>query len=366
MPWLRVGQELASEAGFGHTGWLILTAYDVSPVRSMRLLALSINYKFAPAGLRERVAFAPGRLPAALADLLRVEDVAEAAILSTCNRTELYCGLHAAGADAVVGWLGGYHDLNGMELRRHARMLYGRQAVRHLMRVAGGLDSMVLGETEVLGQVKDAYATAVAAGSIGSLLHPLFQQSFAAAKRVRGTTGIGRSTLSMAALPVRLARQRLGTLRHAEVVLVGAGAIIGKVVRYLHREQPRRLCIVNRTLARAQALAARCGAEAAPLTALVDCVAQADVVISATASPTPLLHHRQVAACMAVRRQRPLLLVDLAMPRDLERSDDSNLGKRRHAVAQAEPLITAHVAAFMQHLQKRQHHARLRRLDRAA
>ncbi|WP_147652209.1 glutamyl-tRNA reductase [Vulcaniibacterium gelatinicum] len=349
----------------------------------MSLYAIGLNHQTAPVGLRERVAFSAEALPAALCELRALPSVQEVALLSTCNRTELY----ALGDDgqALCDWLaehagtGPAHDLHAY-LYRHQDL----DAVRHLFRVATGLDSLVLGEPQILGQVKEAWATARAAGTLGPQLDRLFQQAFATAKRARTDTRIGASPVSVASVAVRLAQESFARLEESTVLLVGAGETIELAARHLSDGKVQRLLVANRTLAHAQELASRHGGVALPLTELERHLAEADIVLSATASRTPIIGRAQVAAALAQRRHRhnyrPILLLDLAVPRDiepavaelpdvflytvddLERALEDNRRSRREAAREAEAIVELHAARFVEHSLAAARHEPLKRL----
>lgn len=330
----------------------------------MPLLALGLNHQSAPVALRERVAFAPETQALALKDLLALEGVREAALLSTCNRTEIYAHVDA-GCEAVPArWLGHHHQL-GDALDTYLYQHLDAAAARHLFRVATGLDSLVLGEPQILGQVKDAWQSARAAGALRTGLDRLFQHAFAVAKQVRTDTRIGAHPVSVAFAGVRLAQQVFTDLRQATVLLIGAGDTIELAARHLVDARAQRLLVANRTLAHAQALASRLGGYALALADLSQHLHEADIVISATASQEPILHRGTVERALRERRQRPMFMLDLAVPRDIEASvgefadvylytvDDLDQviaeGRRsRHeAAAQAEAIIDLQVSHFM-------------------
>lgn len=355
------------------------TARDASD--DARLHVLGINHQTAPVQLRERVAFAEAHVPAALAALRALSPVREVALLSTCNRTEVYALVQDEGS-ALAQWLAAHageddarRALDGY-LYRHA----DDAAVRHLFRVATGLDSMVLGEPQILGQVKTAWAAARAAGTLGNRLDRLFQHAFATAKRARTDTRIGAHPVSVASAAVRLAQESFARLDESTVLLVGAGETIELAARHLGEARVRRLLVANRTLAHAQELASRHGGVALPLQELGRHLAEADIVLSATASRDPVITRAQVAAALAQRRHRPMLLLDLAVPRDiepavaelrdaylytvddLERAVEDNRRSRREAAAEAEAIIELQAARFMETVLAAGHQAPLRRL----
>lgn len=342
------------------------------------LYVLGINHQTAPVSLRERVAFSAEAIPAALDSLRSLSQVREAALLSTCNRTEIYTVVDDGG-QAVADWLarhpGELDDLHAY-LYRHA----DASAVRHLFRVATGLDSLVLGEPQILGQVKDAWATARAAGSLGSQLDSLFQHTFTTAKRARTDTRIGANPVSVASAAVRLAQESFARMEESTVLLIGAGDTIELAARHLVQANVKRLLIANRTLAHAQDLASRHGGVALPLEEIDRHLGEADIVLSATAARGAILHKGQVAAALAQRKHRPMLLLDLAVPRDidpdvaslrdvylytvddLERSIEDNRRSRREAATEAEAIVEVQVARFMESLLARSRTAPLKQL----
>ena len=277
----------------------------------MSLWVLGLNHQTAPVDLRERVSFAGSALPAALASLRAQPQVREAVLLSTCNRTELYAV--SDGPEPLEGWLGDQAGQLDGHLYRHGE----HEAVRHLFRVATGLDSMVLGEPQILGQVKDAWSAAREHGTLGHELDRLFQHSFSVAKRARTDTRIGANPVSVASTAVRLAQESFIALDGASVLLVGAGDTMELVAKHLSDAKVRRLLVTNRTLPRAQALAQAHGGVAFALDDLPRHLAEADIVFAATASPTPLIDKAMVRAALKQRRHKPILLFDLAVPRDI-------------------------------------------------
>jgi glutamyl-tRNA reductase len=343
----------------------------------MHLLTLGLNHTTAPLSLREKVAFPGDALRDAVADLraqLRAV-LPETAILSTCNRTEIYCATPSP-ADAhaaIAGWM---VERNGLgeapQLAPHLYALPNNQAVRHAFRVASGLDSMVLGEPQILGQMKDAARVAQEADALGTHLHQLFQRTFAVAKEVRSQTEIGAHSVSMAAAAVRLAQRLFEDLRDTSVLFVGAGEMIELAATHFVAQHPRRIAVANRTAERAQKLAQRFGAQALRLSDLSETLAEHDIVVSCTASSLPIIGLGMVERALKARRRRPMFMIDLAVPRDIEpevaRLDDvylytvDDLGKlvqtgmenRQSAVAQAEAIIETRVDAFMHWLSARQ------------
>ena len=342
-----------------------------------QLLVLGINHQTAPVAVRERVAFAESALPAVLAELKGMPGVGEVALLSTCNRTELYA--IADDVRALADWLathpGGAPDLHAY-LYRHV----DGDAARHLFRVATGLDSLVLGEPQILGQVKQAWAAARAAGTLGSRLDRLFQHAFTTAKRARTETRIGASPVSVASTAVRVLQESFVRPSEATVLLIGAGETIELAARHLVQAEVARLLVANRTLAHAQELASRHGGYALPLEELDRHLAEADVVLSATASREPVITRAQAEQALARRRHRPMLLLDLAVPRDIEagvaelrdaylytvddlqRTVEDGRRTRREAADEAEAIIELQVARYAAQYAASTRTAPLRRL----
>jgi glutamyl-tRNA reductase len=338
----------------------------------MQLLAVGLNHTTAPVSLREQLALAPEQLgqavQAARGWFARTgpQGGDEAAILSTCNRTELYAASATPNPlDASAHFLADYHRLNVAELRPHLYMLPQDDAVRHAFRVASGLDSMVLGEPQILGQMKDAVRLADAAGGLGTYLHQLFQRSFAVAKEVRSTTEIGAHSVSMAAASVRLSQRIFDSIADQHVLFIGAGEMIELCATHFAAQNPRSITIANRTMDRGESLATRFNGKAIRLAELPELLAQFDIVISSTASTLPLIGKGLVERAIKTRRHKPMFMVDLAVPRDIEpevaRLDDVFLytvddlaqvvqtGRegRQAAVAQAEAIIETRVQSFM-------------------
>lgn len=331
----------------------------------MSLLAVGLNHNTAPVALRERVSIGPEAVPEALAVLRAASGVDEAAIMSTCNRTEIYCTLGDSEPDSVIHWLQGYHGLPDEQLRPHLYSHPNARAVQHVMRVASGLDSMVIGEPQVLGQLKTAYDTALQAGSIGNLLNRLFQNSFAVAKEVRSRTAVGNHPVSVAFAAVRLAQHIFGELRGYTALLLGAGETIELTARHLHKNGLGRMIIANRNLQRAQELAADYSAYAISMADMHQHLAEADIVIGSTSSPMPLIDVAQMQAAIQTRKHRPVFMVDMAVPRDIDPAvedlsdvylytvDDlrevieENLNNRYEAALEAEEIVNERVISFM-------------------
>src|SRR5580693_4667018 len=282
----------------------------------MAFNVLGINHKTAPVALREKVAFSEERLLAALRTLREEVGVAEVVILSTCNRTEVYWAGSASGEE-LSRWLERHHGHN-LDLAQSLYVHQEQRAVEHAFSVASGLDSMVLGEAQILGQLKDAYRAAQEAGSTGPSLNKLFQAAFAAAKRVRSETRIGENAVSLASATVSLARRVYSDLSAHTALMVGAGDMIALTARHFATAGVKRMVIANRTLSRAQTLAEELKGHAVDLQNLDQELAEADIVISCTASPTALVTKSAVETAIGARRRRPIFMVDLAVPRDID------------------------------------------------
>lgn len=336
----------------------------------MQLFALGINHQTAPLEVRERVAFNPEGLPAALRDLVEHEPVREAAIISTCNRTEVYCNTQEPAK--AMRWLAGYHQLRTAAVEPYLYTLPRERAVKHAFRVASGLDSMVLGEPQILGQIKDAVRSAAKAGTLGLVLHKLFQHTFSVAKEVRSRTEIGENAVSMAAAAVRLAQRIFPSIGEQRLLFIGAGEMVELAATHFGAQRPRGMIFANRTPERAQELAERFAAQAVGLNELAEVIAGQDIVVTSTASPLPIIGKGLVERALKARRHRPMLMIDLAVPRDVEaevgQMDDvflytvDDLGKivqegretRLQAVSHAEEIIEAKVLDFMQWLASRE------------
>lgn len=280
------------------------------------LHVLGVNHRTAPVAIREQVAFDPTRLPDALRELRAFPGVRGAVILSTCNRTELYCDIEAGRADALCDWLAAHRGLSD-SAREALYMIDGPDAVRHAFEVACGLDSMVLGEPQILGQVKQAYAVAHEHGTADSLLNLLFQQVLAVAKQVRTDTRIGASPVSVASTAVSLARQVYSRLEKLTALLVGAGETMQLAAKHLHSHGLGRMVIANRSVERARGVALQFGAYAISLDEIATHLAEADFLFSSTASAEPIIDRQMVEAALKKRRHRPMFIVDLAVPRDI-------------------------------------------------
>ena len=336
----------------------------------MQLFAFGINYQTAPLDVREQVTFPEDAMERALHDLVQHHPVGEAAIVSTCNRTEVYCSTDKP--EEATHWLADYHHLQAGELEPYLYKLPREQAVKHAFRVASGLDSMVLGEPQILGQLKDAVKSAEHAGTLGMMLHKLFQRTFFVAKEVRTSTEIGTNSVSMAAAAARLAERIFGDIGEQRVLFIGAGEMIELCASHFASRNPKQITVANRTIERAQLLAQRFNAQAITLNELPEQLPQHDIVISCTASPLPILGKGMVERAIKVRKHRPIFMVDLAVPRDVEPEvaelddvflysvDDlseivkEGLDLRQGAVAQAEAIIDSNVINFMHWLESRE------------
>ncbi|MFT7185958.1 MAG: glutamyl-tRNA reductase [Pseudohongiellaceae bacterium] len=284
----------------------------------MSFLAFGINHKTASVDVREKVAFDVQRLDEALKSLVQVSGVSEAAILSTCNRTEVYCAGDGLSVDSLLAWLADYHQTDLQSVISCSFSFRDQAAITHVMRVASGLDSLVLGEPQILGQLKSAYTSALEAKTVHGPLGRLFEQSFSVAKRVRTETAIGENSVSVAAAAVSLARQLFSDFSDNTALLIGAGKTTELVARHLKQSGIKRLIIANRTLSRAQELSKLVGGEAALLGDIPDLLKEADIVIASTASALPILGKGAVERALKSRKHRPFFMVDIAVPRDIE------------------------------------------------
>ncbi|MFT3805938.1 glutamyl-tRNA reductase [Arenimonas sp.] len=346
----------------------------------MPLIALGLNHQTTPLALREKVALDAARLPEALTELQALAGVEEAALLSTCNRTEIYAQVADGTEPRIASWLARYHGIEPDALTGYLYHHHDTEAVRHLFRVATGLDSLVLGEPQILGQVKEAWQAARDAKSLRTSLDRLFQQTFSVAKRVRTDTRIGAHPVSVAFAAVRLARQAFADLDRACVMLIGAGDTIELAARHLADAHVQRLLVANRTLEHAQTLASRHGGVALPLSEVERHLPEADIVISATASREPILRKDAVRAALKLRKNRPMFMLDLAVPRDiaadvaeladvylytvddLEHAIEENKASRREAAQQAEAIIDLQVEHYLSWWQAQGRQDALRRL----
>jgi glutamyl-tRNA reductase len=331
----------------------------------MTLFALGLNHTTAPVEIREKVAFNGEMLPEALSELKKQQGIEEVAILSTCNRTEIYCSLDEVDQQPLLDWFSRFHHLKLQDVRPFLYSYPDANAVKHVLRVACGLDSMVLGEPQVLGQLKSAYKTAVNAGSVGQLLGRLFQHSFRVAKEVRSNTEIGNHPVSIAFAAVRLGQQIFGNLNDRTALLIGAGETIELAARHLHDKGLQRMIIANRTLERSQHLASEFSAYAIGLEDIANHLDEADIIISSTGSQTPIISKDMIEQAIKIRKHRPIYIVDIAVPRDIDPAagelddvylytvDDlqgviaENIRNREQAAKQAEEIIDTQVVHFM-------------------
>ncbi|RDL43580.1 glutamyl-tRNA reductase [Marinomonas piezotolerans] len=285
----------------------------------MPLITVGVNHKTAPVSIREKVSFAPEKMVDALQSIVSGGGATEAVIVSTCNRTELYCAVDDDIQEAqIIRWLSDYHHISHEELSKFCYAHREDESVRHIMRVAAGLDSLILGEPQILGQVKSAYAVSQEGQCIGGELQGLFQQTFSVAKRVRTDTAIGENPVSIAFAAVSLAQRIFADVKNSTALLIGAGQTIELVARHLKEAGIKRIIVANRTLERAQVLADELGAEAILLGEITDHLYLADITISSTASQLPIIGKGMVQRASSQRRRKPMLLVDIAVPRDIE------------------------------------------------
>ncbi|HEZ5186403.1 TPA: glutamyl-tRNA reductase [Neisseria meningitidis] len=337
----------------------------------MQLTAVGLNHQTAPLSIREKLAFAAACLPEAVRNLARSNAATEAVILSTCNRTELYC---VGDSEEIIRWLADYHSLPIEEIRPSLYALDMQETVRHAFRVACGLDSMVLGEPQILGQIKDAVRVAQEQESMGKKLNALFQKTFSVAKEIRTDTAVGENSVSMASASVKLAEQIFPDIGDLNVLFIGAGEMIELVATYFAAKSPRLMTVANRTLARAQELCDKLGVNAEPclLSDLPAILHDYDVVVSSTASQLPIVGKGMVERALKQRQSMPLFMLDLAVPRDIEAEvgdlndaylytvDDmvnivqSGKEARQKAAAAAETLVSEKVAEFVRQQQGRQ------------
>ncbi len=330
------------------------------------ILVVGLNHETAPVAVREALAFPKEGLPEALARVREEAGLGEAVILSTCNRVEIYGRSTEASLDAVAAFLARYHAREVAEIAPHLYRLEGEAAVRHAFRVAASLDSMVMGEPQILGQVKDAYEAAEKAGSLGSVLNALRNRSIAAAKRARTETAIGRNAVSVSHVAVELARKIFGDLADRAFLLVGAGKMSEVAARQMVRDGARASVLGGRTFEKAEELAAALGGRAAPFEALRDELARADIVISGTGAPGVVIRREDVEAAQAARRGRPLFLIDIAVPRDVaedagrvagvflydlddvKKVAEANLRERRKEASAAEAILEHEIREFLE------------------
>jgi glutamyl-tRNA reductase len=334
----------------------------------LSIVAVGINHKTAPVAVREKISFNPDRLSNALQEMLSAVQCREVAILSTCNRTELYLvqeGDFSLTQQRLVQWLENYHNVPSSTILPSLYWHQDQQAVNHMMRVACGLDSMVLGEPQILGQMKQAYSQAKSAGSMSVVMDRLFQRTFGVAKQVRTETEIGASAVSVAFASVNLAKHIFGSLDKTKVLLVGAGETIDLVAKHLYENKVGKITVANRTIAKAEAMAHKIGADIITLGQIPQYMCNADIVISSTASTLPIIGKGMVEQALTARKHQPIFMVDLAVPRDIEEQvseledvflytvDDlqgiiaKNIENRRKAAVEAESIVNRQSDNFM-------------------
>jgi len=336
----------------------------------MQLFAFGMNHHTAPLAVREQVTFHADDIDSALRDLVTHESVREAAIISTCNRTEIYC--NTPEPVRAINWLARFHHLKTPALEPFLYTLPRERAVTHAFRVASGLDSMVLGEPQILGQMKEAVRSAEHAGTLGTVLHRLFQSTFSVAKEVRTQTDIGARSVSLAAAAVKVAERIYPSIAGQKILFVGSGEMIELCATHFAARSPRELTFANRSIDRSATLGSRFLGNVITLNDLPEQLAAHDIVVTCTASTLPILGKGMIERAIRTRRHRPILMIDLAVPRDVEAEvaelddvflyDLDDLGKivqegldtRHAAVAQAEAIISTNVHAFMQWLENRE------------
>lgn len=346
----------------------------------MALLSLGINHLTAPVDIREKVAFAPEQLTQALGELQGIPAVNESVIVSTCNRTEIYCDASSDCSEVITHWLTAHHGINENTLLPYIYTHCDQEVARHLFRVASGLDSMVLGEPQILGQLKDSYDRARGDNSIKSILDRLFQHSFSVAKRVRTDTEIGANPVSVAFAAVNLSKQIFGDLGDLHALLIGAGETIDLVSRHLRSQKIGSMTIANRSVDRARLLAEQIGADAIQINTVPDRLADADIVITSTASQLPILGKGAIESALKQRKRKPIFMVDLAVPRDIEAEAgklqdiylytvddlktvvDENLRGRELAAEAALEIVNLEVTMFEQWLKTHQSADQIRQL----
>jgi glutamyl-tRNA reductase len=334
----------------------------------MSIVAVGINHKTAPVSVREKISFNPDALSTALQSMLNTVKCKEAVILSTCNRTELYLVQDEAldiTQERLINWLEQYHNVPASTILPSLYVHQGQQAVNHMMRVACGLDSLVLGEPQILGQMKQAYGQAKAAGSMALVMDRLFQRTFGVAKQVRTETEIGASAVSVAFASVNLAKHIFANLEKVRVLLVGAGETIELVAKHLYENKVGKITVANRTIARAEVMAEKFGGKAITLAQIPEQMVHSDIVITSTGSTLPLIGKGMVEGALAKRKHQPIFMVDLAVPRDIEEQvadledvflytvDDlqsiiaKNMENRRKAAVEAESIVNTQANSFM-------------------
>ncbi|MBT5559601.1 MAG: glutamyl-tRNA reductase [Proteobacteria bacterium] len=334
----------------------------------MHILTLGLNHETAPIEIRERAAVTADHLEEALHDLIARPGIGEAALLSTCNRTEIYCRQDNQDAGQLKKWISQYHDWPEDDVSKYLYVHPNRDAVRHAYRVAAGLDSMVLGESQILGQMKSAFAIAHKIGTTGKILNRLFQSSFSVAKNIRTNTGVGTSAVSVAYAAVLLARQIFDSLEDQSVMLIGAGETIELVGKHLVEKGVKNILVANRTIERGERLANELNGRAIALDELAEDLPHCDILISSTASTLPLIGKGLVETSLKARKNKPMFMVDLAVPRDIEEQvnelqnvflytvDDlnqiieTNLASRREAASEAQEIVESQSDEFMEWL----------------
>jgi len=332
---------------------------------TMQVLSIGLNHTTAPIAVRERAAVASEHLEEALSDIARHEEIEEATILSTCNRTEVYCQVPDSGIEVVSDWLCNFHQLDKNDVSPYLYAFPDQLAVRHAFRVAAGLDSMVIGEPQILGQMKTAFATAHKNGNTGKVLNRLFQHTFSVAKEIRTSTDIGSHAVSVAYAAVALSKQIFSDISKQTVLLIGAGETIELACRHLHSQGVRNIIVANRTVSRAENLANEFDAQAISLHELPTRLADADMVFSSTASTLPILGKGAFESALKKRKNKPIFVVDLAVPRDvepqvgdlnnvylytvddLERVVTQNVESRKLAALEAEKIVELQTDQFM-------------------
>jgi glutamyl-tRNA reductase len=350
----------------------------------MALLSLGINHLTAPVDIREKVAFAPEQMSHALHELQDIPAINESVIVSTCNRTEIYCDASSDCREVITNWLTAHHGIADDGLEPYVYQHCDQEVARHLFRVASGLDSMVLGEPQILGQLKVSYDQARGDNAVNSILDRLFQHSFSVAKRVRTDTEIGSNPVSVAFAAVSLSKQIFGNLNELHALLIGAGETIELVSRHLKSQQIGSITIANRSVERALLLADQIGAEAVQINAVPEQLVRADIVISSTASQLPILGKGATESALKKRKHRPIFMVDLAVPRDIEPEVgglqdiylytvddlktvvDENLRGRELAAEAAQEIINLEVILFEQWLKTHQSADHIRQLRDSA
>lgn len=339
----------------------------------MNLFLLGASHHSAPVDVRERIDFTRRGVPEALAEIAQVPGLSEVVILSTCNRSEIYavCEEPRRIRERLTAFMSAFHDVPESQLVPHVYTRADADVVRHLFRVAAGLDSLVVGEPQILGQVKDAYTVASEQRYTGVFLNRLFHWSFGTGKRVRSDTGIGEGAVSVSYAAISLARKIFGTLDDLRVLLVGAGEMAELTASHLRSQRVHRIGVANRTAAHASALAAKVDGEAVPWDRITDELTSSDIVVTATGSASPIITRADVETAMKPRRDRPLFIIDIGVPRDVEPAsaeieqvflyniDDlrsiiqENLSRRQSQVDLAERMVTTEVDRYMAWLRSR-------------